>query len=274
VLSGTSNTIISGTIYDDLNSNGVKDNGENGLVGWKVYLDLDESGTLNTDSVGTLEPSVLTNVDGDFSINHLQPYTYRVAHVVQPGWTPTSPAFQDVTVTNNNESKVNFFDFGGGSITGTIWNDLNADGVRAKDSGTGEYTDPGMANWSVFLDLNNNTIADPSEPQTLTDATGSFAFHNLPAGDYEVTEVVPSGWDVSPTFDKRITAAVKAISTTSVEFANFSLSNGSIQGTIWNDLNGDAIRATDPSSGEFTDPGLAGWTVFLDLNSNGMADFG
>lgn len=40
---------------------------------------------------------------------------------------------------------------------------------------------------------------------------------------------------------------------------------GTIEGTKWNDLDGDAAR--DP-----TEPGLAGWTIFLDDNQNGHLD--
>jgi len=41
--------------------------------------------------------------------------------------------------------------------------------------------------------------------------------------------------------------------------------NGSIQGQKWNDLNGDGIK--DPG-----EPGLGGWTIFLDENDNGILD--
>ena len=58
------------------------------------------------------------------------------------------------------------------------------------------------------------------------------------------------------------------------DFANFSTSNGSIQGTIWNDNNANGIRETDLMTGEFTEPGLEGWTVYLDLNNNLAFDSG
>ena len=83
------------------------------------------SGTLNTDAVGTLEPSAITNVDGDYVINHLVPGNYRVAEVVPTGWTPTSPVSQDVIVVQGQDTKADFFNFSGGDIVGTVWNDLN-----------------------------------------------------------------------------------------------------------------------------------------------------
>ncbi len=274
VLSGTADTAVVGTVYEDLNSNGLKDNGEDGIAGWRVYLDLDHSGTLNTDAVGTLEPSADTNGDGDFVINHLIAGNYRVAEVVPAGWTPTSPVSQDVTVVQSHDTRVNFFNFSGGEIVGTVWNDLSIppDGIR--DGSPGAYTDPGLANWTVFLDLNDNRAFDADEPSTLTGADGSYSFTNLPPGDYEVTEVLPAGWDVSPMFDIRQTAGVVARQQVVQDFANFSTSNGSIQGTIWNDVNADGIREADPSTGDYTEPGLEGWTVYLDLNNNLVADAG
>lgn len=274
VLNGTAGTAIVGTVYDDTDGNGVKNNGENGVAGFVVYLDLDNSGTLNTDAVGTPEPSAVTNVDGDYTINHLVPGNYRVSEVVPGGWTPTAPVSLDVNVRNDKETQADFFNFSGGDVVGTVWNDLNGDGIRAKDPGTGEFTDPGLINWTVFLDLNKDHVANPGEPVTLTDENGVYSFANIPADDYEVTEVLPAGWDVSEGFDIRQTATVVARQQVVQDFANLSLVNGSLEGVIWSDLNVDGVRATDPETGLFTEPGLVDWTVFLDLNGNHIADSG
>ena len=42
---------------------------------------------------------------------------------------------------------------------------------------------------------------------------------------------------------------------------------GTISGTKWNDLNGDGVQNAD-------EPGLAGWTIYLDENRNGQLDEG
>lgn len=274
VVRGTSNTGVSGTVYEDVNSNGVRDGGENGVAGWTVYLDLDNSGTLNNDAAGTPEPSAVTNRDGSYSINRLVPNTYRVGEVMQTGWTATAPVSQDVIVTAGRSTKADFFNFSGGDIAGTVWNDLNQDSVRATDPVSGSFTDPGLAGWTVFLDLNNDRLPGADEPATITAADGSYSFVGLPPGDYEVTEVLPTGWDVPSRFDIRQTAAVVARQQAVQDFANFSLTNGSIQGVIWNDTNANGIRETDPTTGEFSEPGLADWTVFLDTNKNAILDAG
>ena len=164
-----------------------------------------------------------------------------------------------------------------GSIRGTIWNDLNRNGVRDTNL-SGAFTDPGLAGWTVYLDLNRNRVADPSEPSTLTDPDGGYSFAGLQVGDYDVREILPSGWEVAPTFSDSETVTVfSGTESIAPDFANFNLAAatpGSVSGTVWNDLNGNGLRDVDPGTGEFTEPGLAGWTVFVDLNSNGVRDGG
>jgi len=52
-----------------------------------------------------------------------------------------------------------------------------------------------------------------------------------------------------------------------VDFGNYEMPRGEIRGTKWDDLNGDGIRDHD-------EPGLEGWTIFLDENQNGVLDQG
>ena len=45
---------VSGTIYDDLNGNRVRDEGELGLAGWTVYADANSNGALDAGEVSAL----------------------------------------------------------------------------------------------------------------------------------------------------------------------------------------------------------------------------
>ncbi|HBH53145.1 MAG TPA: hypothetical protein DDY91_14750 [Planctomycetaceae bacterium] len=269
VLKGSSDTRITGTVYEDVNSNGVKDGSDNGVQGWVVYLDLDGSGTWNTDDVGDQEPSALTNVDGDFIINKLVPGTYRIAEVVQAGWSPTAAVSKEVVVLNKKETKTNFYNFAGGAVEGTVWNDLDQDGERAVDPETGEFLEPGLAGWTLFVDINNSNDLDAGDPVTTTDTNGLYRFENLPPQDYEVYQVLPDLWEPSEGYDIHQTAGIQALQVTSLDFANFSDFNGGLEGTIWNDLNYNGVRDVDPVTGGWTDPGLESWTVFLDLDWDG-----
>lgn len=74
------------------------------------------------------------------------------------------------------------------TISGLKWNDVDADGVK-------DTTEPGLANWTIFLDTNQNGQLDTGETSTTTDANGNYTFTNLAAGTYTVTDVVQSGWE-------------------------------------------------------------------------------
>lgn len=262
---------IVGAVWNDLSADGTRDPGEPGLAGWTVFLDDN-----NNRAVDPVEVTTLTDADGNYDFRNLPPNDYEVTVLLPAGWD-ISPGFdnrQTVAVVARTEAAQDyaFFSLLNGSIQGTVWNDANIDGVRNVDPATGAFTEPGLAGWIVFLDANNNRLADPGEPATITDATGSYSFISLPEGDYEVTEVLPGGWDVSPGYDSRQTVAVFAgEATTAGDFANFTVLNGSVRGTIWNDLNRNGVRDRTPA-GAFTDPGMAGWGVYLDLNGSGVAD--
>ncbi len=66
-------------------------------------------------------------------------------------------------------------------ISGTVFNDLDGDGVR----NAGE---PGLAGRIVYLDQSRNYRRDPRERFVITDANGHYAFDNLAPGDYTVRE--------------------------------------------------------------------------------------
>jgi subtilisin family serine protease len=72
------------------------------------------------------------------------------------------------------------------SISGTVFNDLDNNGLR-----NGE---PGLPGRSVYLDLNRNKVLNDGEPTAVTDADGLYAFSNVAPGNYSVVQVVPPGW--------------------------------------------------------------------------------
>jgi len=69
-----------------------------------------------------------------------------------------------------------------GRISGVKYNDLNANGVR-------DIGEPGLANWRIYLDANNNGVLNAGERNTLTNATGAYSFSLLAPGVYHVREV-------------------------------------------------------------------------------------
>ncbi len=70
-----------------------------------------------------------------------------------------------------------------GSVSGTVFNDANGNGIR--DAGEG-----GAANTDVFLDYNGDGKFDAGDLITRTDANGAYSFHGLLPGDYRIMELV------------------------------------------------------------------------------------
>ncbi|MBD2663840.1 SCP-like extracellular protein, putative [Richelia sinica FACHB-800] len=74
-----------------------------------------------------------------------------------------------------------------GKIVGTLFNDLNGNGVW-------NQWEPVLSGWQVFLDSNGNKKLDSGETSVVTDANGEYSFNNLAPGTYNVAELLPSGW--------------------------------------------------------------------------------
>ncbi|MDB5318904.1 MAG: Cna B-type [Phycisphaerales bacterium] len=249
-----------GTVWNDINGDGIRQAGDVGIPGWTVFIDL------NTNRVRDAgEPFATTDANGVYNIPNLAPGTYKVRDITPSGWDATV-GFDGQSAANVVAGKTAVNDFGNfnvasiGSIQGTVWNDVNADGFRAS-------SDVGMSGWTVFLDLDLNGSLGAGEPSTVTDAGGNYAFPSVVVGNYRVAEVLQPGWNTSPghPVSQNITVVNEGLAHT--DFANFTPTLGAISGKVWNDLNGDGILGA-------AEPGLAGWTVFIDQNSDGAANAG
>src|SRR5690606_11753173 len=52
----------------------------------------------------------------------------------------------------------------------------------------------GLAGVTIYLDLNANAELDAGDISTVTASDGTYAFRNLPAGDYRVRDSLPDGF--------------------------------------------------------------------------------
>jgi hypothetical protein len=244
---------ISGTKFNDLNGDGIRQPGEPALPGVTLFLDANNNGVLDPG-----EASTISDASGNYTFGNLVAGTYRVREMSQVGLSQTTPNPADITLSSGQDvGGVNFGDFRLISIGGGKFNDLNGDGVR-------EPGEPGLAGIRVFLDTNGNGALDPGEVSTTTDASGNFTFTNIGPGTFRVREVLPAGsTQTSANPPNFVTSSGSNI--TGVLFGNFQLI--SIGGIKFNDLNGDGVR-------EPGEPGLAGITIFLDTNGNGTLDPG
>ena len=161
---GYVNPRVAGMVYDDVNDNGVKDATEVGKSGVTVYLDLDDSGTLNGS-----EPSVVTGTDGAYALGGLDDGAYTARLVVPSGNRLTAPSAGSHTAAIGGGNLVALNrDFGLTTrvrLAGVVYDDANGNGTR--DSGEAP-----LSGARVFLDVNDNGTFD--------NLGGSFASTNVP----------------------------------------------------------------------------------------------
>jgi hypothetical protein len=77
---------IQGSKWNDVNGNGVWDEGEKALAGWTIYIDSFTNGKLDP-----WEISTVTNADGKYTFSNLGSGEYAIREVNQTGWIQTSP---------------------------------------------------------------------------------------------------------------------------------------------------------------------------------------
>jgi hypothetical protein len=90
----TQNILISGSVFNDLDKDKVKDSTEKGLSAWRVFIDKDNDGVFDSG-----ESSVLTSSSGAWSFRGLAAGTYIVRVVAVSGWARTTPTGGSFTIT-------------------------------------------------------------------------------------------------------------------------------------------------------------------------------
>lgn len=103
-----------------------------------------------------------------------------------------------------------------GSIEGSKWEDLNANGIW-------EAGEKALAGWTIYIDSVANGTLDPWELSTVTDANGKYSFTNLGPGEYAIREVNQTGWlQTSPSTPYALILTVGE-KLTDVNFGNYQL---------------------------------------------------
>ncbi len=247
---------ISGVKWHDLDGDGVLDDGEPTLEGWTIFLDENDNGVLD---VG--ETSTETDAGGEYSFTDLMPGQYVAAEVDEFGWMqswPTGDGVYRLTVTSgSDEIDVNFGNYEPAEARGLKWHDVNSDGTR-------QIGEPGLDDWIIYGDVNDNGVLDLDEPSTVTDADGNYALTNLPPGDYTIREVLQDGWEQSFPVGGHAVTIVSGDVLADLDFGNFQ--PGEISGVKWHDLDADGVYKD-------AEDGLEGWTIFLDEDDNGLLDW-
>lgn len=195
---------IAGTIFLDQNNNGLKNGPDAGIADVPVEL---------LDSGGTVIATTITDADGNYRFDNLQPGTYSVREPLQPantangittagvvanGGTPgsatpvtTEPSMiagivlpPNTLSTGNNFAEIPH----GRSVSGWVFLDYNNNGVL--DGGASDHGIGGQTVNLTGTDVNGN----PVSRSVTTAADGRYSFTGLPEGTYTVSQPSqPSG---------------------------------------------------------------------------------
>lgn len=263
--------VISGRKYADRNDNGEWNEGEPGLRGWLIYLDINRNGRLDEEwsTEEAVDRWTRTDTNGHYRFV-VPPGEYAVREVILPGWRQTEPgpdSWEHVVAVESGDHAegVNFGNLreeGFLPIFGHKFADLDGNGKQ----GEGERSLPG---WLVYLDLNNNDEYDEEFDRAVrTDDRGRFSFEISEAGVYHLREAARDGWRQTvpgqPSFEYEVRRpseeAMPCI------FGNQPLERPArLAGCKFLDLNLNGVM----DSGE---RGLPGWLIYLDLNGNDRYD--
>jgi hypothetical protein len=263
---------ISGTLFNDVNGDGVRQPGESGLPAWQVFLDINGNGQLDSG-----EPAKTSDSSGSYSFTGLPPGLYRLSEILPNGWTLSTPAASLLINLpagyDRKGADIGSQTQGAGPVAlrGFVWNDADGDGLHD----FGETGRDGVA--LALFDDTNTRIATQT-----TSAAGFYRFDNLqPGRSYYVLFTPPSGLvftfqhagtdpradsDVDP-FANRTALFTPAINQVDLIQDAGLVPAANISGINFNDLNNDGFR-------DASEAGLSRWTIYIDRNSNGQLDSG
>ena len=261
---------ICGKIFRDLENDGVEDANDPGLAGRTVYLDANVNGSFDP-----YEATAITQADGSYAFAGLLPGSYVVRRIIPLGWETAHQTVNSYPVTLRTGERIASLDFGDygnpGEIRGTVFDDVNRDNYR-------QDSELGLPGWTIYIDANDSGDWDAGEISTQTDSAGRYTFDiPIPLGAYILREIPQLDWmQTLPRLvdgSKWTVTVLPGDSLANIDFGNYNTLgtgvgiDGSISGYHFLDTDCDGVK--DP--GELPAPG---WTIYLDMNNNGVLDLG
>ena len=246
-------------VWEDLNANGIQDAGEPGIPGVTVNL-------LQA-ACGNFVAGTITDADGQYLFEDLEVGDYKIEVIALAGYGFTA---QDQGSDDAVDS-----DADSAGMTGVI---ALVEGESNLTVDAGLYLlvppEPAILSGLVYLDANNNGVADPGEEglsevtitltgtddlgddvvvTALTDTNGEYIFDSLRPGTYTITE------------------------TQDEDLLDGDESAGNLGGTVTDDVIGEIVVASDDvgtgyNFGELEPASLSG-AVYVDFNDDAELDF-
>lgn len=287
---------VGGSVFEDWDGDAVKDTPDTNLAGRTVYLDTVANGvfdsTLSTNTFSNTTPlSILDNVavTSTLSVSGVTNFVTDVN--VNLNITHTWDSDLDITLIAPNGTRILLISRAGAdadNFTNTVLDDEAATSVQTGVAPfTGSYRPfqpltvlDGLSGTNVngtwSLEVRDNATDDQGtlnnwsitmttgEQSTQTKANGNYAFFGLPNASYTVRQVAPPGWTSSgPASGHVVTIAAATDFFIGRNFG--SGQNNKFYGQVFGDVNSDGVF-------DANEVGLAGRTLFLDGNTNGVLD--
>ncbi len=226
---------ISGTVFNDINHNGLKDSSETGLAGWTIELHSDTGVT-----------TTVTDSNGYYSFGNLPTGWYTVYEQLQGGWAQVYPSSGDWSFYLVTDTVANYGNLQAppSRVYGTLFNDLDDNGIRGP-------SEPGLAGWAVTIAGTINGF----DTTVVTDSAGNYSAAGVPAGYCTVWLTDKSGWFTSLPGSARWSFLLAGLDT-EADFGAWLPPPNKIWGVKFEDKNKNGVR--DAGEG-----GLQGWTIEL-----------
>ena len=255
---------IRGYVYEDLNDNGRRESGENGIGGVELQL-------VVIDAIASVTPqTVRTNSDGSYSFNNLPPGHYKIVETSQPvayfdgqdtpgtvggatrGVVTLNDAITDILLNGNDGGvEFNFGELPPASLSGHVCVAMPGFDCFASDP-SGIKPLPGVK--VELFDSNGRSIA-----MTTSGTDGSYRFDKLPAGLYSIVETTPvdlidggsrrgtiNGQTVGVADDANRISQIRLGAGQNAQDYDFcELPPASISGHVYEDKNDDGIQTSD-----------------------------
>lgn len=176
---------VNGVTFEDRNVNRTFDGSDSPLANIRIYADLNNNGIYDGGEFTTL-----SDANGNYQL-FVPAGTHIIREVVPAGFRLTSPVDNARTVTVSVGQNIANQNFGqerlNTNLTGSKWNDINANGLR--DAGEG-----GIEGVFIYIDLDGDNRIDIGEPSTRTDQNGNYKLNFPGAGTFTIREVVDPGY--------------------------------------------------------------------------------
>ncbi|HCS9120151.1 TPA: carboxypeptidase regulatory-like domain-containing protein [Staphylococcus pseudintermedius] len=249
-------------VWNDVNKNGIQDQGETGIADVKVTLkDLD----------GNILDTTYTNTNGKYIFDNLKNGNYQVDFETPEGYAASpsnqgndaldsdGPTNAQAVISDGNNLTVDqgFYqtETPTHNVGDKVWEDLNKDGIQ-------DQNEPGIANVKVTLKDADGNVVDTRT----TDDKGNYLFEKVKEGEYTIEFETPEGYTPTQTGQGRVSTDSNGTSSLILVEGNDDLTIDSgfykepvthkVGDKVWDDLNKDGIQ-------DANEPGISNVKVTL-----------